>query len=97
MSSPCVPVQGTGGQSFGCFLVNGVHLRLEGEANDYVGKSMAGGEIVIVPPEGLTCPPPETSLVGNTCLYGATGGRLFVHGRAGAPPGLFRRASSLAP
>ncbi|KAK9805720.1 hypothetical protein WJX73_002070 [Symbiochloris irregularis] len=76
-------LKGTGGQSFGCFLVDGIHLRLEGEANDYVGKSMAGGEIVIVPPEGLTCPPPETSLVGNTCLYGATGGRLFVHGRAG--------------
>lgn len=76
-------VQGSGGQSFGCFLVNGINLRLTGEANDYVGKSMAGGEIVIVPPPASTLAPHVTSLVGNTCLYGATGGRLFVHGRAG--------------
>ena len=84
--------QGSGGQSFGCFLVTGSLLRLIGEAKEYVGKSMVCGEIVIVPPPASPSLPHETSLVGNTCLYGATGGRLFVHGRAGgltavlAPP-----------
>jgi glutamate synthase (ferredoxin) len=54
-----------------------------GEANDYVGKGMAGGEVVIVPPPNSSFKPETASLVGNTCLYGATGGRLFVNGRAG--------------
>lgn len=54
-----------------------------GEANDYVGKGMAGGQISIMPPPESTFNPGESSLVGNTCLYGATGGRLFVNGRAG--------------
>ena len=58
-------------------------VRLEGEANDYVGKGMAGGEVAIMPPEGIKYRPDESSLVGNTCLYGATGGRMFVNGRAG--------------
>eukprot|EP00210_Caulerpa_lentillifera_P005313 g5076.t1 len=74
---------GAGGQSFGCFLVHGMNIRLEGEANDYVGKGMAGGQLVIVPPPKLPIKPDHASIVGNTCLYGATGGKVFVNGRAG--------------
>ncbi len=58
-------------------------VRLEGEANDYVCKGMAGGDFTIVPPAGSPFLAENASLVGNTCLYGATGGRLFVNGRAG--------------
>ena len=76
-------LQGSAGQSFACFLVGGIKVRLSGEANDYVGKGMAGGEVVIVPPPGTTFDPASASIVGNTCLYGATGGSLFVGGRAG--------------
>ncbi|MEO8376716.1 MAG: glutamate synthase-related protein, partial [Candidatus Sumerlaeota bacterium] len=74
---------GTAGQSFGAFCIHGMRLRLVGEANDYVGKSMAGGEIVVTPPADAAFKPEENSVVGNTCLYGATGGSLFVCGRAG--------------
>lgn len=74
---------GSGGQSFGAWLVKGVHFALEGEANDYVGKGMAGGSIAIRPPEERMFKAEESVLVGNTCLYGATGGQLFVNGRAG--------------
>jgi len=72
--------EGEAGQSFGAFLARGVEMLLVGEANDYVGKGMGGGRIVIVPPEGDAGDP---WLVGNTVLYGATGGELFVAGRAG--------------
>ena len=65
-------------------------VKLVGEANDYVGKGMAGGEVVIVPPPASRFKAEEASLVGNTCLYGATGGRLFVNGRAGQHPRLLR-------
>ena len=58
-------------------------MKLVGEANDYVGKGMSGGDVVIVPPAASTFRAEDASLVGNTCLYGATGGRLFVNGRAG--------------
>jgi len=61
----------------------GLNVHLTGEANDYVGKGMAGGEIVIVPPPGSKFAAESASLVGNTCLYGATGGALYVNGRAG--------------
>jgi glutamate synthase domain-containing protein 2/glutamate synthase domain-containing protein 1/glutamate synthase domain-containing protein 3 len=71
---------GAAGQSFGAFLAEGVELVLDGEANDYVGKGMGGGRIVIRAPEGDAGDP---VLVGNTVLYGATGGELFVAGRAG--------------
>jgi glutamate synthase domain-containing protein 2/glutamate synthase domain-containing protein 1/glutamate synthase domain-containing protein 3 len=71
---------GTAGQSFGAFLAAGVELRLEGPANDYVGKGMGGGRLVIRPPAGDAG---EPVLVGNTALYGATGGELFCAGRAG--------------
>ncbi|MDQ3964040.1 MAG: glutamate synthase large subunit [Actinomycetota bacterium] len=71
---------GAAGQSFGAFLSDGIELVLMGEANDYVGKGMAGGRIVITPPENDAGDP---VLVGNTVLYGATGGQLYVAGRAG--------------
>ena len=73
---------GSAGQSLGAFLTDGVVVELTGEANDYVGKGMAGGEIVLRPAEpGLGGS--AQVIAGNTCLYGATGGRLFAAGRAG--------------
>jgi len=75
--------KGSAGQSFGVFNISGVNLYLEGESNDYVGKGMNGGEIVIVPPPAVPYEHSESSIIGNTCLYGATGGKLFVNGRAG--------------
>ncbi|MCT7985114.1 glutamate synthase large subunit [Laspinema sp. A4] len=75
--------QGAAGQSFGAFNVSGVTLRLEGEANDYVGKGMTGGTLVVVPPAGATYNPADNAIVGNTCLYGSTGGYLFARGQAG--------------
>ncbi|MFM5896017.1 MAG: glutamate synthase-related protein, partial [Dolichospermum sp.] len=75
--------QGSVGQSFGAFNLDGVVLSLEGEANDYVGKGMNGGEIIIKPPANATYNPAENVIVGNTCLYGATGGILFANGLAG--------------
>lgn len=75
--------QGSVGQSFGAFNLPGITLHLEGDANDYVGKGMHGGEIVIKPPAGATYNPAENVIIGNTCLYGATGGTLFANGQAG--------------
>jgi glutamate synthase (ferredoxin) len=75
--------QGSVGQSFGAFNLDGVILNLVGEANDYVGKGMNGGEIIIKPPANATYNPAENVIVGNTCLYGATGGVLFANGLAG--------------
>jgi len=74
---------GTAGQSFGAFLSSGVKLDLTGEANDYVGKVMSGGEIVIRPREDSKFKAHENSIIGNTVMYGATGGILFANGRAG--------------
>jgi glutamate synthase (NADPH/NADH) large chain len=74
---------GTAGQSFGAWNVAGLNLNLVGDANDYVGKGMAGGRITIRPPENVGFIARETSIIGNTCLYGATGGQLFAAGRAG--------------
>jgi glutamate synthase (ferredoxin) len=74
---------GSVGQSFGAFNLDGVILNLVGEANDYVGKGMNGGEIIIQPPANATYDPAENVIVGNTCLYGATGGALFANGLAG--------------
>lgn len=74
---------GTAGQSFGAFQAGGLHFDLEGEANDYVGKGMAGGRIVLRPPTGARYVAHETPILGNTCLYGATGGELYAAGRAG--------------
>ncbi|MDP9071945.1 MAG: glutamate synthase large subunit, partial [Actinomycetota bacterium] len=75
-----VRLDGSAGQSFGAFLTHGIELELVGEANDYVGKAMAGGRIVIRPPEDDAG---EPVLAGNTCLYGSTGGDLFIAGSVG--------------
>ena len=75
--------QGTVGQSFGAFICKGMNLHVLGEANDYVGKGMNGGEIVILPLPSNHCIPYEQVILGNTCLYGATGGYLFAYGQAG--------------
>ncbi|MBT9310768.1 glutamate synthase large subunit [Leptothoe kymatousa] len=75
--------KGSIGQSFGSFNLPGMNLRLVGEANDYVGKGMHGGELIITPYEGVQYDPSENVIVGNTCLYGATGGTLYAFGKAG--------------
>jgi len=76
-------LKGIGGQSFGVFNSGGLQLSLEGDANDYVGKGMAGGEISIFPPRDSDFKTQETSIIGNTCLYGATGGEIYAAGCAG--------------
>lgn len=74
---------GTAGQSLGVWNAGGLNIELEGDANDYVGKGMAGGEIVIYPPKDSSFVAHETAIIGNTCLYGATGGKLYAAGTAG--------------
>jgi glutamate synthase (ferredoxin) len=74
---------GSAGQSFGAFILPGMTLNLTGEANDYVGKGIHGGEINIKPAPEATFKAAENVIIGNTCLYGATGGSLFANGRAG--------------
>nr|YP_009398407.1 glutamate synthase [Lophocladia kuetzingii]ARW67593.1 glutamate synthase [Lophocladia kuetzingii] len=74
---------GVAGQSFGSFICDGMYLNLVGEANDYVGKGMNGGEVIISPPSIMKKKASEYVIIGNTCLYGATGGYLFVNGQAG--------------
>jgi glutamate synthase domain-containing protein 2/glutamate synthase domain-containing protein 1/glutamate synthase domain-containing protein 3 len=76
-------LRGSAGQSLGAFLSPGVKITLTGEANDYVGKGMGGGEIVVRPPTNRQYIAHENFIVGNTCLYGATGGEFFAAGRAG--------------
>ena len=76
-------LNGSAGQSFGTFLANGILLRLFGEANDYVGKGMNGGTIVVRPQDGVKFDWSQNVIIGNTCLYGATGGRLHAAGTAG--------------
>lgn len=75
--------KGTAGQSFGVWNAGGLNLYLEGDANDYVGKGMTGGKLVIVPPAGSPFKTQDSAIIGNTCLYGATGGKLFAAGTAG--------------
>ena len=74
---------GTAGQSFGVWNAGGLHMYLQGDANDYVGKGMTGGKLVITPPAGSAFRSEQTAIIGNTCLYGATGGKLFAAGSAG--------------
>ena len=76
-------LRGAAGQSFGAFAGPGVELRLVGQANDYVAKSLSGGVVVVAPEPTLAAEPHRQAIAGNTCLYGATGGRLHVIGRAG--------------
>ncbi|MFI3264858.1 MAG: glutamate synthase large subunit [Rikenellaceae bacterium] len=75
--------KGSAGQSFGAFLSHGITFRLEGDANDYVGKGISGGKIVIVPPSGATFNFSENIIAGNTILYGATSGEIYINGRVG--------------
>ncbi len=78
-----VKMKGSAGQSLGVWNAGGLHLVVEGDANDYVGKGMAGGQIVLMPACGTTFKSNETVIIGNTCLYGATGGKLLAAGLAG--------------
>jgi glutamate synthase (NADPH/NADH) large chain len=78
-----IHLTGTAGQSFGVWNAGGLNIILTGDANDYVGKGMAGGKLTIKPPKGVAYRSHEAMIMGNTCLYGATGGKLFASGRAG--------------
>ncbi|KAB2871591.1 MAG: glutamate synthase subunit alpha, partial [Bauldia sp.] len=78
-----VTLTGTGGQSFGAWLASGVSMELIGEANDYVGKGLSGGRLVVRPPEGAGIVPEESIIVGNTVLYGAIAGECYFRGVAG--------------
>jgi glutamate synthase (NADPH/NADH) large chain len=78
-----IQFRGVAGQSFGAWNAGGLHLHLEGDANDYVGKGMAGGKIVLLPDRTSRFIAKDTPIMGNTCLYGATGGRLYAAGQAG--------------
>jgi len=83
-SSPIkIELAGTAGQSFGVWNAGGLEMTLTGDANDYVGKGMTGGKLTIKPPKGVEYQSHQTMIMGNTCLYGATGGKLFACGRAG--------------
>src|SRR5262249_51043143 len=75
--------KGSAGQSFGAFVPRGMTLTLEGDANDYLGKGLSGGTIIVYPPERSTFVAEDNVLIGNVALYGATGGRAFFRGRAG--------------
>ncbi len=78
-----VKFTGTAGQSFGAFLARGISIELIGDANDYVGKGLSGGRIVVKPPQGLTREPTQNIIVGNTVLYGAIAGEAYFQGVAG--------------
>merc|ERR1719506_1607727 len=78
-----INLQGAAGQSFGAFGADGMHINLEGEANDYCCKGIAGGSVAIFPPKNAGYAPEGSSIVGNTALYGATGGNVYLNGRAG--------------
>ena len=74
---------GSAGQSFGAFLCRGVTFRLEGEANDYLGKGLSGGRIIVVPPQKAEFDPERNIIAGNTILYGATSGEVYINGQVG--------------
>ena len=78
-----VRFRGSAGQSFGAFLARGVHFRLEGEANDYLGKGLSGGRISLMPPAHSPFVPQDNIIAGNTLLYGATDGQVFINGQVG--------------
>ena len=77
-----IKLEGTAGQSLGAFLVNPIEIIVEGDANDYVGKGLSGGKIIIKPKKGSKFVPHENTIIGNTVLYGATSGKLFANGQA---------------
>ena len=86
---------GSAGQSFGAFLVAGVELFLEGDSNDYLGKGLSGGRIIVVPPAGSLFEPDKNIIIGNTVLYGATKGEIYISGVAGERFGV-RNSGALA-
>ncbi|MBI2913426.1 MAG: glutamate synthase large subunit [Chloroflexi bacterium] len=75
--------QGSAGQSFGAFLPNGITMVLEGDSNDYFGKGLSGGKLIVYPPYGSTFTPEDNIVVGNVALYGATSGEAYIRGKAG--------------
>ncbi len=78
-----VKCNGSGGQSFGAFIPSGLTLELEGDSNDYFGKGLSGGKLIVYPPKVATFAPEENVIIGNVALYGATGGKAFINGVAG--------------
>ena len=74
---------GSAGNSFGAFVPRGITLRLTGDANDYTGKGLSGGRVIVRPPDELACVPEDNVIAGNVIAYGATGGELFIRGRVG--------------
>jgi glutamate synthase domain-containing protein 2/glutamate synthase domain-containing protein 1/glutamate synthase domain-containing protein 3 len=75
--------QGSAGQSFGAFIPKGITLVLEGDSNDYIGKGLSGGKIIVYPPDGSTFVAEENIIIGNVAFYGATGGQAYIRGKAG--------------
>ncbi|PIX95694.1 MAG: glutamate synthase large subunit [Hydrogenophilales bacterium CG_4_10_14_3_um_filter_63_21] len=90
-----IKLNGSAGQSFGVWNHNGLTLEIEGDANDYVGKGMSGGRLIVYPPKGSIFAAHQASIIGNTCLYGATGGELYAAGMAGERFGV-RNSGALA-
>lgn len=78
-----VKFNGSAGQSFGAFLTKGVYFEVEGDANDYWGKGLSGGTLVLYPNRNATIVPEENIVVGNVCFYGATSGESYIRGLAG--------------
>ena len=78
-----IKFKGSAGQSFGAFLAHGVNFRLEGEANDYLGKGLSGGRISVMPPVRSTFVAENNTIAGNTLMYGATSGEVYINGRVG--------------
>src|SRR5699024_10069584 len=74
---------GAGGQSFGAFIPKGLTLELEGDSNDYFGKGLSGGKLIVYPPKGSTFKADENIIIGNVALYGATSGSAYISGVAG--------------
>src|SRR5262249_21371581 len=75
--------KGSAGQSFGAFVPRGITLSLEGDSNDYIGKGLSGGKIIVFPPKTARFAAEDNILIGNVALYGATSGQAFFRGRAG--------------
>ncbi len=79
----CLNFKGSAGQSFGAFVPKGITLILEGDSNDYIGKGLSGGKIIVYPPKGSTFAPEENIIIGNVAFYGATSGEAYINGAAG--------------
>ena len=90
-----IKLNGSAGQSFGVWNHKGLTLEIEGDANDYVGKGMSGGRLIVYPPKASSFESHQASIIGNTCLYGATGGELYAAGMAGERFGV-RNSGALA-